>query len=105
MLNPISTFNSSVTHSTGPKPSQLVPKFIECALESQNHQIGPNKPIIIFHVWPFNRAQILRSKIWSNTNFNFKRRYLGNEKRLRLTIVLIQNHADLKIVEVIRIYA
>ena len=25
------------TRSTGPKPSQLVPKFIKCALESQIH--------------------------------------------------------------------
>ena len=47
MLNPINTFKSSPTHSTGPKPSQLVPKINKCALESQNHQIGPNKPIII----------------------------------------------------------
>ena len=38
-----------LTHSTGPKPSQLVPKFIKWAFESQNHLFQPNKPILNFN--------------------------------------------------------
>ena len=48
MLNPINTFNSSLTHSTGPKPSQLVPKVLRSAFYSQNHLKEQNKHKLIF---------------------------------------------------------
>ena len=47
------------TRSTGPKPSQLVPKFIKCALETQNHRIEPNKPIIIFNAASIQHFQLV----------------------------------------------
>ena len=47
------------TCSTGPKPSQLVPKFIKCALETQNHRIEPNKPIIIFNAASIQHFQLV----------------------------------------------
>ena len=56
------------TQSTGPQPSQLVPKFIECALDSQNHQIGPNKPIIISYVESIQHFQLVPNPFnWSQT--------------------------------------
>ena len=47
------------TCSTGPKPSQLVPKFIKCALETQNHRIEPNEPIIIFNAASIQHFQLV----------------------------------------------
>ena len=68
MLNPINTFKSSPTHSTGPKPSQLVPKINKCALESQNQLIKPNKPIIIFNVASIQHFQLVPNPFnWSKT--------------------------------------
>ena len=43
MLHPFNTFSSFLTHSTGPKPSQLVPKFI----------VTPSGPIISINTTDF----------------------------------------------------
>ena len=48
MLHLFNTFNSSLTRSTGPKPSQWVPKVLISAFGSQNHLKEQNKHKLIF---------------------------------------------------------